>query len=210
MLSWYAEICSGRQPTTSSKVLSSISIVIPGTPVIRSMLMSGLCILPCSSWKALRHAALSCLRLIHRRMPSSSDCTPMLMRVTPSSSSPRTYSGPLSTISSGFTSMVNSAYRWIVSFDSGRPGWSGAAVRGSFLSEPVRGGSGANGTPASVDRIRRKTERGSTLGVPPPMYKVSRSRVETISCRRASISSQTPSAQRAKAASSLPLHATSE
>ena len=83
-----------------------------------------------------------CLRFMNLRIPSSKDWTPMLILLTPRRSSPATYSSPLSTISSGFTSTVNSSY--------GPP----------------------CPTSCKAWRIRSKTLRGSTDGVPPPMYRV--------------------------------------
>ena len=125
-----------------------------------------------NKWKASTAVAESCLRFIQRRIPSSNDWIPILIRLTPSDRRPRTYSSPFSTISSGFTSTVNSSH-----------GPAGAPLPGSESIELT---------------ILERTLSGSTEGVPPPIYKVLTARVLTISSRRSSISPQTASAYASK------------
>ena len=133
---------------------SSLSWNIPN---IKSMLIRrGLA----SGWTRLHSASDSrrisyaftalaelCLRFIQRRIPSSKLWMPMLTLVTPSPSRPETYSLPFSTISSGFTSIVNSFH--------------GAANSGMPIANP--------GLSKQIfSTIRDKTFSGSTEGVPPP------------------------------------------
>ncbi len=115
-----------------------------------------------------------CLLFIQRSILSSNDCTPILIRVTPMESRDFTYSSPFSTISSGFTSTVNSWY-------------SCNSIPKTFVLRCLT--------------ILSSTIKGSTDGVPPPMYSVStfspisvEGRVARISFTRASVSEHTASA----------------
>ena len=102
-------MCSGPNASASSMVDSHIVSVNCDNPKIRSMLT--LSKPPALRRRnASREPAASWRRFIHRRIPSSNDCTPMLTRFTPSARNPATYSTPLATMSSGFTSTVNSLY----------------------------------------------------------------------------------------------------
>ena len=149
-------------------------------PKIRSMLMFRTP-LPRRIWKALTAFPASWRRFIQRRMSSLNDWMPMLILFTPKARSPRTYSRPFSTISSGFTSTVNSSKSSVGVVTS----------TGSVTKE-------SRSVWETAPTIRDKTSRGSTDGVPPPMY-----RVLTASCadifisssfRRSRISAMTASA----------------
>ena len=110
-------------------------------PKMRSMLRFSM---PASRTIFMASRAWSAVwrRFIQRRRSSSKDCMPMLIRSTPKVLRLFTYGTPFITMSSGFTSMVNSA--------QGPPWPQSARVRRIF----VRDG------------------RGSSEGVPPPKYRV--------------------------------------
>ena len=139
----------------------------------------------------------------------------MLIRFTPKAKSPLTYSSPFRTISSGFTSTVNSDHCGISLPEGAMPPnpprfalrpvspaashpfmWPRAATGSAGI--PLPDGwtiASDGGRRLSMERtIRDKTSSGSTDGVPPPMYKVLTSSVRAISSRRAATSAHTASA----------------
>ena len=159
-------MCSGSSARACSKVKCHKSSDSWDSPKIRSMLMLSK---PPSRRRlnARRARSAVCRRFIQRRIPSSNDWTPMLIRFTPRLRKPRTYSGPFSTMSSGLTSTVNS------SKSAGRPRERRASRH--------------------VSTTRPSAESGSTEGVPPPIYNVFTDAVAAISAAREEISRQTSS-----------------
>ena len=180
-------MCSGESSKAFSIVSFQVSSVSWDMPKIRSMLMFRT---PLSRriWKALTAFPASWRRFIQRRMSSLNDWMPMLILFTPKARSPRTYSRPFSTISSGFTSTVNSSKSPVGVVTS----------TGSVTRESCSVTKESRSVWETAPTIRDKTSRGSTDGVPPPMY-----RVLTASCadifisssfRRSRISAMTASA----------------
>ncbi len=161
--------------------------------------------------KASDAPAESCLRFIQRKMASLKDWIPMLIRLTPSSTRPRTYSSPFSTMSSGFISIVNSSHclpNIELPEGAAPPNPPRFALRpvSPAASHPFmwpRAATGSAGAPLPCSEsieltILERISSGSTEGVPPPMYKVLIARVLTISSRRSPISPHTASAYASK------------
>ena len=100
-------MCSGRRRRNWPKVSVRILSLSPLTPKMRSRLMLSNP-LSLRILKACRAVAASCRRLIQRSMSSERDWTPILMRLTPIFFRASVNSRPRCTMSSGFTSTVNS------------------------------------------------------------------------------------------------------